>query len=299
MGQDKGAQLRDCVDRQQDWFGRDAANAGTMSDLSSLLVTMALTLMGLATLLGVAVHVLLRRRKKDEREWAESTAEALSSLGHPFAATSNGQMRGTVAGRTVVLARSIDKRVVAVVSLHLPLEHTDGKKRPSLRLPSEREGHQFGTRWVQVWAPVAEVAQTPALLARALSVAAAAEEQQAAPWALFAGQRGLDFRGSRHGEPCLIEGTIQGVPVQVHLDGVNKPPMRTVIVAGVPRNLRVTAVPGPMSLDLAGLLQKHADAEVSDGTVRLHFPGMLVDQLDERIGDAVALARAFASSARG
>ena len=145
----------------------------------------------------------------------------------------------------------------------------------------------------------------PALLARALSLAAAAEQQQTAPWALFAGQRGLDFRASRQGESCAIEGEVGGVPVHIHLDGTHKPPVRTVIVAAFPRRSRAqvragkpsAGAAGSMSLELADLLSRYEDAEVGDDSIRLHLPGMVVDDLDERISEAVALARALASSA--
>jgi len=273
-----------------------------MQVLSTVLVTAAIVVMVLATVLGIAVHRLLKRRQAEDRVWAEATAHRLTAMGNLFHTNGNHQVRGTVAGRTAVLARSTDGRIAAVVTLHVPINDADGPRRPNLRLPRDGSDHRFGRRWVQVWTDDATPAATPPLLARALSLAQAAEEQQTAPWALFAGQQGLAFKASRQGEPCVIEGEFGGVPVHVHLDGVQKPPLRTIIVAAFPRRRR-TGPPPPMggmeslAVDLPNLLNRYEDAEVEDGTVRLRIDGMVVDDLEQRLNEAILLARAFASSA--
>jgi hypothetical protein len=189
-----------------------------------------------------------------------------------------------------------------VVTLHVPLDHMDGPRRPNLRLPRDGSDHRFGARWVQVWTDSAEPSAVPPLLARALTLARAAEEQQTAPWALFAGQRGLAFKASRQGEPCAIEGEFGGVPVHIRLDGAQKPPVKTVIVAAFPRRRfrNASSTGGSMetiAIDLPDLLQRYQDAEVEDGTVRLQLDGMVVDNLEQHLNEAILLARAFASSA--
>jgi len=282
-----------------------------MQLLTAALVTATIGLMVVATVLGLVVHRLLKQRRAADKVWAETTAERLSKLGHPFSTTSAGQVRGSISGRTAVLARShngaLPGPIAAVVTLHLPLAHTDSElpSRPNLRRPSDGASHRFGSRWVQVWSEETGTEAAPTLLARAITLAAAAEQQQTAPWALFAGQRGLDFKASRQGESCVIEGEVGGVPVHVHLDGTHKPPVRTVIIAAFPRRgrsaARVGAHPtgpiGSMSLELANLLSRYEDAEVGDDSIRLHLPGMVIDDLDERISEAVALAKALSSSA--
>ena len=282
-----------------------------MQVLTAVLVTMTIGLMVLATVLGLVVHRLLKRRRALDSVWAAGTAERLTELGHPFATTPAGQVRGTISGRTAVLARShkgaAPGPIAAVVTLHIPLHQAGSSlpSRPNLRLRDDGTTHRFGSRWVQVWSDDSGPQAAPELLARALTLAGAAEQQQTAPWALFAGQRGLDFKASRQGEPCVIEGEVGGVPVQVHLDGAHKPPVRTVIVAAFPRRGRASvhaehassSLAGSMSLELAHLLSRYEDAEVGDDSIRLHLPGMVVDDLDERISEAVALARALAASA--
>ena len=281
-----------------------------MQVLTAMLVTATIGLMVFATVLGVVVHRLLKRRRAQDKVWAESTAERLTELGHPFAPTTAGQVRGTISGRTAVLARTHQGTkpgpIAAVVTLHIPLAQPTSTlpSRPNLRQPEDGSTHRFGSRWVQVWADVPGPGAAPALLARAISLAGAAEQQQTAPWAIFAGQRGLDFRASRQGESCAIEGEVGGVPVHIHLDGTHKPPVRTVIVAAFPRRSRAqvragrpAGAAGSMTLEVADLLSRYEDAEVGDDSIRLHLPGMVVDDLDERISEAVALARALASSA--
>ena len=270
--------------------------------LTTVLVTAAFSLMATATILGLAVHRLLRRRQADNRAWAESIAHRLTAMGNLFQVHNSTRVRGTIAGRTAVLAQSADRRTVAVITLHVPLKDAEGPRRPNLRLPDEPSDHRFGPRWVQVWTRDRSPAAVPSLLARAIALAQAAEVQQTAPWALFAGQRGLAFRASREGEPCMIEGEFGGVPVHVHLDGVQDPPVRTVIVAAFPRLRRKGArnAPGSMAalgIDLPDLLNRYEDAEVEDGTVRVEIDGMVVDDLEQRLREAILLARAFASSA--
>ena len=274
-----------------------------MQVLSTVLIVSAVTVMVLAAVLGLVVHRMLRRKRADDLVWGEATAHRLTGMGHLFHANATGQVRGSLSGRTAVLARTTDGRTAAVVTLHVPLDTADGPRRPNLRLPKDGSDHRFGSRWVQVWTPDTDPAAGPPLLARALTLAQAAEAQQTAPWALFAGQRGLAFKSSRQGEPCVIEGEFGGVPVHVHLDGTHKPAARTVIVAAFPRRRRSTGpVPGlgtleSLTVDLPDLLQRYKDAEVEDGTVRLHIDGMVTDDLEERLNEAILLARAFASSA--
>jgi len=282
-----------------------------MQVLTTVLVTAAIGLMVLASVLGIVVHRLLKRRRALDKVWSEATAEKLTGLGHPFSTTPQGQVRGTISGRTAVLARSHHGArpgpIAAVVTLHLPLDQGEAElpARPNLKLPEDGSTHRFGSRWVQVWTDDPGPDAAPALLARALTLAGAAEQQQSAPWALFAGQRGLDFKASRQGESCAIQGEVGGVPVHIHLDGTHKPPVRTVIVAAFPRRGRshvragspTAGSAGSMSLELADLLSRYEDAEVGDNSIRLHLPGMVVDDLDERLSEAVALARALASSA--
>jgi hypothetical protein len=270
--------------------------------LTTVLVTATFSLMVAATIFGLAVHRLLRRRQADNRAWAEAIAHRLTAMGNLFQTHNATRVRGTIAGRTAVLAQSADRRTVAVVTLNVPLENAEGPRRPNLRLPEDPADHRFGPRWVQVWTRDRSPSAVPPLLARALSLAQAAETQQTAPWALFAGQRGLAFRASREGEPCMIEGEFGGVPVHVHLDGVEAPPVRTVIVAAFPRRQRRDAKHGSASMaalgiDLPDLLERYEDAEVEDGTVRVEIDGMVVDDLEERLREAILLARAFASSA--
>ena len=269
--------------------------------ITTIVVTAAIALMVLATVLGLAVHRLLGRRQADDKAWAEATAHRLTAMGNLFHTTRGTRIRGTVAGRTAVLARSPDGRTAAVVTLHMPLDSAEGPRRPNLRLPRDGSDHRFGSRWVQVWTDDRTPTAAAPLLARAVSLAHAAEEQQTAPWALFAGQQGLAFRASRQGEPCAIEGEFAGVPVHVHLDGTQKPPVRTVIVAAFPRRRRRGLRPtGPMAsfgVDLPDLLERYEDAEVEDGTVRLQIDGMVVEDLEQRLKEAILLARAFAASA--
>ena len=270
--------------------------------ITTIIITAAVSLMLLATVCGLAVHRVVRLRRADERVWAEATAHRLTAMGNPFHTTQRTQVRGQVAGRTAVLARAADGRAVAVVTLHVPLASSGGPRRPNLRLPQDETDHRFGPRWVQVWTTEADPAAAAPLLARALTLAQAAEEQQTAPWALFAGQQGLAFKASREGEPCAIEGEFDGVPMHVRLDGASKPPLKTVIVAGFPRRrlrhpIRSMGGLESLTIDLPDLLDRYDHAEVEDGTVRLQLDGMVVDDLEQRLQDAALIARAFASSA--
>jgi hypothetical protein len=270
--------------------------------LTTVIVSAAIALMVFSTVLALVVRYLVRRRRADDLAWAEATAHRLSSPGNRFQTHNATRVRGSIAGRTAVLARSPSGKNVAVVTLHVPFAHAEGPRRPNLRLPRDGRDHRFGTRWVQVWTDDGTVASTPALLARALTLAQAAEDQQTAPWALFAGQQGLAFRASRQGEPCVIEGELGGVPVHVHLDGAQKPPLRTVIVAAFPRPIRGRLKPGPLASMGAGLpelLERYDHAEIEEGMVRLHFDGMVIDDLEKHLNEAIQLARAFASSALG
>ena len=183
--------------------------------LTTVIIAAAVTLMLLATVLGLAVHRVLRLRSADDRVWAEAVSHRLTAMGNPFQTTRRTQIRGSIAGRTAVLARAADGRIAAVVTLHVPLAKAEGPRRPDLRLPRGERDHRFGPRWVQVWTKDTDPSAAPPLLARALALAQAAEEQQTAPWALFAGQQGLAFRASREGEPCA-----EGAPVGAGGGGV-------------------------------------------------------------------------------
>ena len=270
--------------------------------LTTVILVTAVTLMLLATVVGLAVHRVIRLRSADDRVWAEAVSHRLTAMGSPFQTTRRTQIRGSIAGRTAVLARAADGRVAAVVTLHVPLAKAEGPRRPDLRLPRGEGDHRFGPRWVQVWTHDTDPSAAPPLLARALALAQAAEDQQTAPWALFAGQKGLAFKASREGEPCAIEGEFDGVPVHVRLDGGSKPPLKTIIVAAFPRRrhrepMRMMGGLESLTVDLPDLLKRYDHAEVEDGTVRLQLDGMVVDELEQKLLDAARIARAFASSA--
>lgn len=292
------------------WFATPAGDTPTLRQghpapphlacsvtLSFVIISLCVSIM-VGTTAGLAIVVaVLRRRRHENVRWAGKIAHRLTSLGHPFKATDQGHAKGSIAGRNAVLARAPGPRTVAVVTLHLPLEDTTGPERPNLKLPEGGASHRFGPRWVQAWVDDGEVAAAPGLLTHTLSLAQAAERQQTAPWELFAGQQGLDFHESSRTVPCAMRGEVSGVPVQVHLEGVRSPPLRTIITAAFPRARHRAPGPVPMLPDVASLLTE--DAEVGEDTVKLAFPGMVVDELEQRIADAVSLARALAGSARG
>jgi len=274
------------VDELAAWIGAAAQAVVGFAALGSLAAAAALALRLLR----------LRRQRPADAGWAREVAARLTALDGPFEVDGEGHVRGLLGGRASVFARTAQGVGVAVVRLQVPTPDPEpgADGRAGLRLPPTPTGERVAARWVQVWQAGLRPEQAPALAARALSLARAADAQATAPWELYADQHGLNFRPSDARRPCTIRGEVGGVPVHVELTRTREPQVQTVIVAGLPRRGL-----GPALVDVGGLLQRYQDAELVDDTVRIRIPGLVTDGLAERVADAVALARAFAGGARG
>ncbi len=267
--------------------------------LGSLLAVLVLAT---AVLAGMLVH-LRRTRPVKDLAWSGDVATRMGAAGDDaFRVDGEGHVRGLLHGRPTVVGRTADRRTVVIMRLTMPLGDPDAPERPSLRQLGGDEGHRFGRQWVQRWSRSATPADVPALAAETMGLARAAEAQAAAPWAMFAGQHGLAFHAGRDDRPCYIQGELHGVPVRVQLDGLREPPLRTLIVAGRRRIQRLQGSFGGAAVlsgvaDMGALLSRYDDAEIDENTVKIAIPGMVVDDLDARLHDAVALARALGRGA--
>lgn len=267
--------------------------------LGTLLVVLALVT---ALLAGTLIHLRRQRPQKDPVWAARVCARMSASNDEDFRVDGEGHVRGLLHGRPAVVGLDSQRKTVVILRLTMPVPDPEAPERPSLRgLPSP-DGHRVGRQWVQYWRAGVDADEVPQLAAEALGLARAVEAQASAPWALFAGQNGLAFHEGRDNRPCFMQGEFDGVQVRVQLDGLREPPLRTLIVAGRRQRGRVQRIlTGTQVLtgatDMGALLSRYEDAEIDEDTVKIAIPGMVVDDLGERLRDAVAMARALARGA--
>jgi len=273
--------------------------------VSGALFTLALA----ASLLATFTILLVRRREDRRAAWAREALPVLSQRGATFAINRRNHLRGMVGGRPCVLTYTHSGRAVAVATLFLPAPGSDPTDRPDLRHAKSPRGQRLSGRFVQVWSEGLAANDAPKLLAEAITLARAQDEQTCAPWAQFAAERGLRFRASRGGEHCSLDGEWRGTSVHVQLEGAFDPPLRTVLVAALPKvrfgGPRVRGNPGESRplLDAMGAraltpgllekLDRYPDAVVEETTVRIRLEGMVIEDLDKRLDDLVDLSLAL------